>query len=747
MQIELNIFCAKNVEIGDVYTSDPYVVFTSEGKKLKTQIIDCTLDPIWNKKFDVKYNIGEVVVFEVFDHDTVGSDDPLGKAEWKVPAMNNGETTYHILKIDVKGYLYIIAKCISGGCQITRQMIDPNAKMLLELKFNKLYGLLDSFYKISKKVSSKGYQFTVSVKSNSTDIQTLVPITPSGKTDCTNTLLNQILYVETTVGDQIQFEVFAKPSRDKSYSLGTTTFEVPDLFETESIEYLAPILPSGVIDVNITCLRSIYWNLNTSLIPKNVSYQGKYLLTILSASDLSLMGQKKFYPYCSFTLNGSVYSTYYVDCPKEVVIFNQSYLITYQEGAFCDLEILNKNPALFSREGAIVGKGKFRLSNVEIKSTLNISLDDGGRVSILLQRLRSINPDYYNIPVGIEQIPLQPCINNPPPQYIEQPVGNVPIQSESNGFEIPSIEGISLEVENPSNPSKPKKNFCVETPKSKYQLNYKCGYIPLTHQQGYVVGMEPMKYKDFAALQPSPQQLAQLKVQQESNNQNISNFPGQMPFSTRQQLPPQIPSQPIPQEIGYNPLPSTGPLSSYQMINNQQPPLSGIDQTIPPVPQRSYEQQPIPQNFESAQPPCSSQIPYQVNQQTNETYSQPPQLPVRNQPPQLSPRSQQNSQAPPQLPPRGQQNTQVPPQLPPRGQQNTQVPPQLPPRSQQQPNYGINPQMQQPQYIPPNGYTPNQPGYNPYQQVPRNQYNNPMNQPPQQYGYAPQQGFNQPYHH
>ncbi|EDR23375.1 hypothetical protein EDI_182720 [Entamoeba dispar SAW760] len=739
MQIELNIFCAKNVEIGDIYTSDPYVVFTSEGKKLKTQIIDCTLDPIWNEKFDVKYNIGETVVFELFDHDTVGSDDPLGKAEWKVPAMNNGETTYHILKIDVKGYLYIIAKCISGGCQIIRQMISPNAKMLLELKFNKLYGLLDSFYKISKKISTKGYQFTVSVKSNSTDTQTLVPITPNGKTDCTNTLLNQILYVETTVGDQIQFEVFAKPSRDKSYSLGTTTFEVPDLFETESIEYLAPILPSGVIDVNVTCLRSIYWNLNTSLIPKNVSYQGKYMITILSASDLSLMSQKKFYPYCSFTLNGSVYSTYYVDCPKGIVIFNQSYLITYQEGAFCDLEILNKNPALFSREGSSVGKGKFKLPNIEIKSTLNIGLDDGGRVSILLQRLRSINPDFYNIPVGIEQIPLQPSINNPPPQYTdtinqvppqytEQALGNVPAQPESDGFDIPSIEGISLEVEDPSNPSKPKKNFSLETPKSKYQLNYKCGYIPLTHQQGYVVGMEPMKYNDFAALQPSPQQLAQLKSQQESNNQNISNLPSQIPPSIGQQFTPQIPSQPMPQEIGYNPLPPTVPSRTYQNRNNQQPPSSGIDQTFPPVPQRSYQQQPIPQYLESTQPPFSSQVAYQPSQQPNETYNLPPQLPVRNQPPQLPPRSQQNTQVPPQLPPRNQ-----PPQLPPRNQ-----PPQLPPRSQQQPNYGVGPQMQQPQYIPPNGYPPNQLGYNPYQQVPRGQYNNPINQPPQQYGYTPQ---------
>ncbi|KAK9683563.1 hypothetical protein RND81_10G150000 [Saponaria officinalis] len=58
--------------------SDPYVVVTLKkaGSKMKTRVISNTLNPVWNQTFDfvVEDALHELLVFDVYDHDTIGKN-------------------------------------------------------------------------------------------------------------------------------------------------------------------------------------------------------------------------------------------------------------------------------------------------------------------------------------------------------------------------------------------------------------------------------------------------------------------------------------------------------------------------------------------------------------------------------------------------------------------------------------------------------------------------------------------------
>jgi len=72
--------------------SDPYVVISLGASVEKTKVIDSTLDPRWDEKFDmlVYDKAEECIKFKVFDKD-IDSDDFLGKAEVQLSDLNEHE--------------------------------------------------------------------------------------------------------------------------------------------------------------------------------------------------------------------------------------------------------------------------------------------------------------------------------------------------------------------------------------------------------------------------------------------------------------------------------------------------------------------------------------------------------------------------------------------------------------------------------------------------------------------------------
>jgi len=79
--------------------SDPYVVVEFAGQKFKTPKIPKTLNPVWDASFQLPKGSAPVdVSFNVWDHDQVGSDDFLGKAELQVELATLPQR--HTLKLE-----------------------------------------------------------------------------------------------------------------------------------------------------------------------------------------------------------------------------------------------------------------------------------------------------------------------------------------------------------------------------------------------------------------------------------------------------------------------------------------------------------------------------------------------------------------------------------------------------------------------------------------------------------------------
>lgn len=77
--LSVTIVSAENLPVMDLTgKSDPYVVVTLKkaGTKMKTRVLNETLNPVWNQTFDfvVEDALHELLIFEVYDHDTIGKN-------------------------------------------------------------------------------------------------------------------------------------------------------------------------------------------------------------------------------------------------------------------------------------------------------------------------------------------------------------------------------------------------------------------------------------------------------------------------------------------------------------------------------------------------------------------------------------------------------------------------------------------------------------------------------------------------
>ena len=72
--------------------SDPFVkVLVNGAPSVRTQVIKKTLSPVWNEKHEIIVPLepleSDIVVFDVFDHDIVGSNDFLGRVQFSGDAL------------------------------------------------------------------------------------------------------------------------------------------------------------------------------------------------------------------------------------------------------------------------------------------------------------------------------------------------------------------------------------------------------------------------------------------------------------------------------------------------------------------------------------------------------------------------------------------------------------------------------------------------------------------------------------
>ncbi|CAD6221613.1 unnamed protein product [Miscanthus lutarioriparius] len=72
----------------DAKGSDPYVVLSLDGQKLKTSVMKKTVNPVWNEDLTLAVmDASAPIKLEVFDKDTFSKDDLMGDAEFDIEAL------------------------------------------------------------------------------------------------------------------------------------------------------------------------------------------------------------------------------------------------------------------------------------------------------------------------------------------------------------------------------------------------------------------------------------------------------------------------------------------------------------------------------------------------------------------------------------------------------------------------------------------------------------------------------------
>jgi len=88
--------------------SDPYVVFKVQNQTAKSKVKPATLNPVWNET--IMMNVPDistgVLELNVYDEDSIGSDDHLGCVHFKLSELKPGESRMAILKMDTQGEIH-----------------------------------------------------------------------------------------------------------------------------------------------------------------------------------------------------------------------------------------------------------------------------------------------------------------------------------------------------------------------------------------------------------------------------------------------------------------------------------------------------------------------------------------------------------------------------------------------------------------------------------------------------------------
>jgi stromal membrane-associated protein len=99
-------------KIGDIVSSDPYVVMKCGHQTVKTKVVYNSLNPVFNEMLMLCTTGHDDLAFEVWDHDSITAHDLLGKATLKAVDLRGlitGDTpnVASTLKLDTQGTLTV----------------------------------------------------------------------------------------------------------------------------------------------------------------------------------------------------------------------------------------------------------------------------------------------------------------------------------------------------------------------------------------------------------------------------------------------------------------------------------------------------------------------------------------------------------------------------------------------------------------------------------------------------------------
>ncbi|KAL7720796.1 Synaptotagmin [Entamoeba marina] len=253
MKAQLTIIMARGIKVADITgTSDEVKFETKQTKKMKTNTLSFKVTP------------GEVIKFDVFNHDHFSRDDDLGNAKFTVPQLNASETYYDILPISVQGYLYVSINFTSSENQIFHHK-DPKAKVALKIVLKKVVNSIKIPFEPAQLLYMSDCdrrKMCVKISSSLTDEQNSV-------TFDTRYIfkLEDSLIIKGKVGEQVKFRVGCFDIKESHYDnlklkYSRTFLEVyegkwilPGLVDDKLVCERILITKNAKIYADITCLH------------------------------------------------------------------------------------------------------------------------------------------------------------------------------------------------------------------------------------------------------------------------------------------------------------------------------------------------------------------------------------------------------------------------------------------------------------------------------------------------------------
>lgn len=121
-------------------SSDPYCKITLGKEKVKTKVLNNTLNPKWREAFDLNWyeELDDFIDIALFDHDVGGKDDRMGRVEIDLRELTR-EVSHNIWRPikDGEGSLNVIITITGTTKQDSPSNLanwSPDPKMELDLK-------------------------------------------------------------------------------------------------------------------------------------------------------------------------------------------------------------------------------------------------------------------------------------------------------------------------------------------------------------------------------------------------------------------------------------------------------------------------------------------------------------------------------------------------------------------------------------------------------------------------------------
>ena len=257
MEVELTIISGTALMAADANgKSDPCVKFqTSFSKKIKTKIIDKTLNPVWNEKFNVKVQPKEVITFKLYDHDTLSRDDDIGIASLAVPAMKKDDHWFDSIPVTKGGYLNVELHYISGQPDnICMHGFDPSELQVLKFSVQSIQNLIDNA------IITRRVRVIISSEEMKPQFCKSFVFKEHAKVE-------RDFYVRMRPGTKLTFTVEEKGGPGKYSKLTTTNYLCGDFREGQKLMEHLPMKNGATMHMEVTCVRSVYHNVHPHLIP------------------------------------------------------------------------------------------------------------------------------------------------------------------------------------------------------------------------------------------------------------------------------------------------------------------------------------------------------------------------------------------------------------------------------------------------------------------------------------------------